>query len=306
MTAPDRSELQKILSAGVPHEASEAAHEIRAERHGCRATFAALDHVDPSGLAEWCGICGASKDHFTSAGQVNAAATDLHIVAPVSVSGISTFVDNALGAAGKWQVATSAHHAEGAAGDASGYLASWFEAGLRVVSDGIRPRLHCSADPDAWEAFWKAAAQAGLKGNTVVLYGPDFSADAIATQIEAIESLQKNTGVFQSVAPVIYRAEMYGGVQDSLLSTGLEDMRVLAACRLGIPSVPHVRTYYDRSDLKLAHLALAAGADDVEGYMCLDERTPSEDADHTDLSLGEVSRWLGEAGFEGVLREARL
>jgi 2-iminoacetate synthase ThiH len=59
---------------------------------------------------------------------------------------------------------------------------------------------------------------------------------------------------------------------------------------------------YARSDLKMAHLSLAAGVDDLEAHLHDGERTPKEMADSFDLNLEEMGRWLEEAGFDHALR----
>jgi len=177
------------------------------------------------------------------------------------------------------------------------------------LADGVHPRLHPALGSEAgasWVEAWRVAATAGLRGHASILYGPHHDDAAVLDQITAVAALQAETGVFLSVAPLIFHPESFGGRQDNLLTHGGRDLRVLAAVRLGLPEIPHVRVDHNRSDLKLAHICLTSGADDVAGHLHLEARTRGEDADAFDLSLDEMPAWLREVGFAPMIRNARF
>jgi hypothetical protein len=175
-------------------------------------------------------------------------------------------------------------------------------AGLRVISDGVVPREHPAfgaASRDHWGEFWTAAGEVGIRGNAALLHGPSIEAATLLDQIQAIATTEGE--VFASVSPLIRGSDQLDPA-DSLLTQGQQDLRVLAACRLGLADIPHVRMVYGRSDLKMAHLSLACGVDDLEGQLFVGERDAKADTESDDLSLTEMERWLHEAGYTAALR----
>jgi aminodeoxyfutalosine synthase len=179
------------------------------------------------------------------------------------------------------------------------------KAGLQVVSDGTHPAVHPTQGPQAqqrWEGFWRAAAEAGLRGNASVVYGPHIESGAVLGQIVAIGRLQAEVQVFQSVAPVAAAERVGRAERDLSLTGGFDELKFLAACRLGLAEVPHVRVLYNRSDLKMAQLMLACGADDLEGRVTLAPRDRKADLESADLTETELRRWLAEERFEPVHR----
>lgn len=178
-------------------------------------------------------------------------------------------------------------------------------AGLRVISDGVRPQWHPAFGEEAhrrWAAFWTDAGRAGLRGNAAVLFGPELPLDRLLDQLRAIAAVQEESGVFLSLSPMVYDPKGFGGARDALLTQGQFDVRVFSACRLWDTGVEHVRMSYGRSDLKMAHLSLSCGVDDLEGPLSAGERSPREVADSFDLSGEEMIRWLEEVGYTPVLR----
>jgi 2-iminoacetate synthase ThiH len=178
-------------------------------------------------------------------------------------------------------------------------------AGLKLVSDGVRPRhhpAHGEAEAESWSSFWLAAAEAGLKGNATVLFGPAHDLDSVLDQLEAIARVQHACGVFMSLAPVIYDPQRPEGSTLEALTQGRQDLQIFALSRVCGSGIEHLRMLYACSDLKMAHLTLASGVDDLEGHLFDGKRTPRETADTFDMNLDEIEAWMSEAGYEPVLR----
>jgi 2-iminoacetate synthase ThiH len=192
-------------------------------------------------------------------------------------------------------------------GDDVRLLVEGRERGIRAISDGVLPAIHPARGLEAgerWASFWRAAAGAGLRGFASLFYGPRHDRNSIADQLEAIAAVQEATEVFLSVCPVVDPGRSFGGLQDSLLTHGDADVRTLAACRLSLEGIEHLTLLYNRTDLKMAHIALLGGVDDLSGHLTLEERGPREDANHDDLSLAEMESWMRDAGMEARLRNA--
>jgi aminodeoxyfutalosine synthase len=316
----NRDDLRAFLASTDLHGVSRRADELRRERYGHETSYAVIDHLSLENSPRWCPVCG--EELTSNLRDVSPRATEVHVLPPAGapademvallshasdlLRSIRASEPEASLPATTLQVGTLsdlATAADVASLDDAELLMRLVAGGLRQVSDGIRPGIHPGVEqPSRWERFWRAAASAGLRGHAAVLYGPDHPEDDILRQIEAIGTLQGETGVFLSVTPIIHAVADYGGVQDNLLTHGSQDLKVLAACRLGLAHVPHVRVAYNRSDLKLAHVSVACGADDVDGHLELADRDRTADADAFDLSVREIPLWLREAGFAPRLR----
>lgn len=313
--------LRELLAQTDPHAITRAADEARRERHGARTTFAAIAHLDGDPHASSCPICGAGREegHFVaSPGEIPAATTELHVVCPAG--GEPAGREAAWREALAWarsrgtlfggieptvQLGTSSQWLEWEARgglDLGATLWEWKRQGLAVISDGVHPERHAAhpGHADDWERFWGLAAAAGLRGNLSLLYGPAHPLEDMLVQLGRAAKLQADHGVFASVAPVIFEPARFtpgGGATHASA-----DLRALAAARLGLPDVPGVRLYVAASDWKSAHFALACGVDDLEAPLVLRERSRSEDADSSELSLAEMGPWLAQVGYAPHLR----
>jgi len=329
----DRELLVEALTSFDLHELCAQADAERRRRHGSTTSFTLLRTLDVSGNASFSPLSGLSLDdsHRVSGPfaapdrwgdalleRAHPSAGDYHFVVSEGIS-----LDELLAgvrSCGRALEDLTADAPEGfakptfqlgtaddwiAAGADAATLRAAREGGLRVISDGVRPCLHPGCHPDhakRWSDFWRHAHGSGIVGNASLLYGPAHDHDAVVDQMDAISWIQHGCHVFQSVSPVVSNPDGFHGAEDSLLTQGQADLRVIAASRIGLSCVDHVRMLYARSDLKMAHLSLATGVDDLEGHLHDGERTPKEMADSFDLNLEEMSRWLEEAGFSPALR----
>lgn len=310
----DRDELRALLDRPNIHDITAAADEARRDRHDRTTTVAVVEPFDPRGAHTRCPLTGirAGNGGFArSLDDIHDVVTDLLVLVPEGASadevrsiwrllpsppadGEDEMLPTVqLGTTDTWIEAGIDHD-----------LAAWVEQGMRVVSDGIDPRNHPARgiDPAArWTSFWHTAANVGLRGHATVLFGPDHDLDSVFAQIDAINAVQADTGVFLSVSPCVIGAGPAGDDDDALTHASF-DLRVLAACRLGLPGVEHVSLRYERSDLKTAHTALLCGVDDLIGHLFLDTRDRKADTEAKDLSLREMRAWLEEADFTARVR----
>jgi hypothetical protein len=311
-----RAEIVAILRNPNLHESGGSAHSLRLERFGARSSFSAVEHVS-SGDHAYCPICGQRPSQrkwlAPSLEGMSEAASELHVI-PGPGSDAAALLDavpepsqNAQGLERSALVGVASDWMRASEGDDHSLLASARGRGVRVLSDGVLPAIHPARGDEAasrWAGFWRAAASAGCRGVASLFYGPSHDDISLADQLEAIAELQQDTQVFLSVCPVIDPGTSFGGVQDSLLTHGDVDLRVLAACRLALDSVEHLTLLYNRMDLKMAHIALLGGVDDLNGHLTLEQRSAQDSANHDDLSLSEMESWMRDAGMEARLRNA--
>jgi len=69
-------------------------------------------------------------------------------------------------------------------------------------------------------------------------------------------------------------------------TTGLDDLRTVAASRLILDNFPHIKAYWVMLGVKLAQVALTFGADDIDGTV-MEERVSHDAGSATPQALAE-------------------
>jgi hypothetical protein len=100
-----------------------------------------------------------------------------------------------------------------------------------------------------------AAHAAGRPSEAAVAYGAGHDPEPVAARIEALARLARETGLLRAVCPV--PAE---GTQERPGSWGVEDLTVIAACRLALPEGVAVRPHWRRLGPAACQVAVAFGA----------------------------------------------
>jgi len=163
--------------------------------------------------------------------------------------------------------------------------------GLDALAEAPLDRL---GDRDQACRWIDAAARGGLPvwRATVVRGGADRRLALIAFA----EGLQQSTGAFKAIAP-LPTVDPHDEP-----STGYDDVRTITLARLICQSIPSIQVDWSLYGPKLAQVALAYGADDLDGVPAIDElglgwrRSPAAD----------VERQIRAAFAEPVERDGRF
>lgn len=166
----------------------------------------------------------------------------------------------------------------------------------QIICDG-------KLDSDEWIEVHRTAHQMGIRSNCTMLYGHVERTEHKVDHLLRLRALQDETGGFNAFIPLAYHPENnYLGLRYH--TTGLDDLRHVAAARLVLDNIPHVKAYWVMVTPKLAQVALSFGADDLDGtvveetiYHMAGARTEQS------LSRGELERIVKEAGFVPVERD---
>jgi aminodeoxyfutalosine synthase len=169
--------------------------------------------------------------------------------------------------------------------------------GAEVFSERVRRELFpAKIDSDTWLAIHATAHRLGIGTNATLLFGH------IETPVERIEHLlrlraqQDETSGFRAFIPLAF---LPGNTSLSDLPgpTGVETLKTIAAARLILSNIPHIKAYWVMLGLKLAQTALHFGADDLEGTIVAEKIAHQagaetavgltrEDLEHLILSAG--------------------
>jgi len=312
------------------------ADRVRRRLHGPRACYCVNAHINYTNrCVNRCPLCAFWRDegdpgaYLLSAGEVvdraaadvAAGATELHVVGGLHpdvglgyyldlVGGLrATYPEVCIQALTAVEVAEAARKAGLGAGEA---LARLKAAGLTALPGGgaeifdpdVRRRL-CprKISGPAWLDVHRQAHRLGLATNATMLYGHVETADHRVDHLLALRALQDETGGFAAFIPLPFHP--HGTALADLPGPGAwDDLRTLAAARLLLDNVPHIKAFWIMLTPDLAQVALGFGADDMDGTVVREEITHAAGARTPQgLSAGDLVRRIREAGREPVERD---
>jgi aminodeoxyfutalosine synthase len=188
------------------------------------------------------------------------------------------------------------------------------EAGMESIPGGgaeiFAPEIRQEICPqkgsaEQWIALHRAAHSIGIDSNATMLYGHIESIEHRIDHLMRLRQLQDQTGGINAFIPLKYRSAHN---QLSYLgeTTVTDDLRTLAMSRLILDNIPHIKAYWVMYGKTTTELALAFGADDIDGT--IDDSTKiysmagADDLRPT-MSVEDIERICRNAGFRAVERD---
>lgn len=176
--------------------------------------------------------------------------------------------------------------------------------GAEIFHPEVRDQLcEHKANSHKWLEIHQAAHEIGLKTNCTMLYGHVEQAYHRIDHLLRLRELQDKTGGFQTFIPLAFHPE---NTKLSHLKkpSALMDLRTMAICRLMLDNIPHIKAYWIMLGIGTAQVALAYGADDIDGtvrheliYHDAGATTPEM------LNVEQIKHLIVEAGREPVERD---
>jgi aminodeoxyfutalosine synthase len=191
-------------------------------------------------------------------------------------------------------------------------LARLKEAGLAALPGGgaeifdpavrrrIAPRKISGAE---WLDVHRQAHRLGLPTNATMLYGHVETPAHRVDHLLALRRLQDETGGFAAFIPLPFHPQ---GTQLADLEgpTACDDLRTIAAARLLLDNVPHLKAFWIMLTPGLAQVALRFGADDMDGTVVREEITHAAGARTPQgLAPQDLVHLIRAAGCEPVERD---
>ncbi len=160
-----------------------------------------------------------------------------------------------------------------------------------------------------WINVHRTAHELGLMSNATMLYGHvETLEDRINhlcllrdAQDEAID--QGHAGRFQTIIPLPFFPD--GSELEHLPGpTGLDNLRMLAVCRLMLDNFDHVKCFWIMQTLPMAQLGLSWGVDDVDGTVVWYDITKVGGAGtHQETTPADLQKLIREAGYTPIERD---
>jgi len=177
--------------------------------------------------------------------------------------------------------------------------------GAEVLSERVHQRLYKKKiAPQRWLEVIRAAHDAGIPTNATMLYGHIETIEERVDHLLQLRSLQDITGGFQAFIPLAFHSK--NTRLASLPPTAaVDDLKTIAVARLVLDNIPHIKAYWVMISPALAQVAMAFGADDLDGTIVEEKITHMAGANTPKgLTRNEIREMILAAGFEPVERDA--
>ncbi|MFH1155356.1 MAG: aminofutalosine synthase MqnE [Pseudomonadota bacterium] len=177
--------------------------------------------------------------------------------------------------------------------------------GAEVMSDRVRKRIFPKKiGSTRWLEIMEAVHRSGLTSNATMLYGHIETLEERVDHLIALRDLQDRTQGFSAYIPLAFHSK------NTLLShlpatTAVDDLKNVAVARLMLDNFPHIKAYWVMIGEKLAQVALAFGADDLDGTIIEERITHTAGATSAKgLTRSQMETMIRTAGFTPVQRDS--
>lgn len=175
--------------------------------------------------------------------------------------------------------------------------------GAEIFDAGVRDRI-CRGKETAeeWLEVHRIWHQMGGRSTCTMLYGHVETVEQRFRHLELLRALQDETGGFTALVPYAFEPE-HNELGHLCRVSALEELRMLAMCRIFMDNFDHLTAYWISTGLPLAQVALAYGVDDLHGTIVEEKifhmagaKTPAGQ------TREKLERAIREAGREPVQR----
>jgi 7,8-didemethyl-8-hydroxy-5-deazariboflavin synthase CofH subunit len=180
-----------------------------------------------------------------------------------------------------------------------------------ILDDSVRRQLSPNKlMTDRWLEIVRSAHRVGLRSTATIMYGHLEKPHHVATHLDVIRSLQKETGGFTEFVPLgfIHEKNTLGHVDITRPGpSAAEDLKMIAVARLFLrPHIANVQMSWVKMGPKLAQISLTAGANDFGGTLMEESISRESGADFGEnLPPEEMRRLIREMGRTPVERSTR-
>ncbi|MBO7185440.1 MAG: CofH family radical SAM protein [Alistipes sp.] len=178
--------------------------------------------------------------------------------------------------------------------------------GAEIFDSAIREKIcpeKCSADE--WLAVHRAAHNMGIATNCTMLYGHIESLEHRVDHLNRLRMLQDEAPGFDAFIPLKYhsRGNRLGQVGECSVE---DDLRMIAISRIFLDNIPHIKAYWVSYGKATTEMALAFGADDIDGTIGDTTKIYSMagGVDRPSMSVDELEAMVVDAGFVPVERDS--
>jgi FO synthase subunit 2 len=157
-----------------------------------------------------------------------------------------------------------------------------------------------------WVRIVREAHDMGIPSTATIMYGHIDTAADRARHLAILRGIQDETRGFTEFVPLSFipwTAPLYTSGRARAGATGREDLLMYAVSRLFLDNITHIQASWVKIGIKMAQIALMAGADDLGGTMFEESISKGAGATGTDyLDPAEMRRIAEDLGRPLVQR----
>jgi len=179
--------------------------------------------------------------------------------------------------------------------------------GAEIFAEPIREKLcRDKISGTRWLEVMEEAHCCGLRSNATMLYGHLESPGDRVAHMARLRELQDRTGGFQAFVPLPFQAENTPLRDEAPRARGGADhLKTVAIARLYLDNFAHIKAYWVLMGEKVAQVALAFGADDLDGTVVYERIGHEAGADSPrGMTREGILRLIRKAGREPVERDS--
>jgi len=136
--------------------------------------------------------------------------------------------------------------------------------GAEVFSERVRDELfRHKIGQEEWLRVHRTAHRMGIPTNCTLLYGHIETVEERVLHLLKLRELEETAPGFLAFIPLAFQPG-YSGIVERPAS-GVDDLRTIAASRLLLDNIPHIKAYWVMLGEETASVALNFGADDMDG-----------------------------------------
>ncbi len=176
-----------------------------------------------------------------------------------------------------------------------------------ILDDEIRRKLSPrKLMSGRWLEIVRAAHEVGLRSSSTLMYGHIESVEHIASHLELLRDLQKQTGGFTEFVPlgfIHHQTRLYLEQGSRPGASMPEDLRLVAVARLFLrPWIQNIQVSWVKMGRKMAQMGLLSGANDFGGTLMeesISQAAGSEHGDHIEAhEIEQLVREIGRLPYE--------
>ena len=178
--------------------------------------------------------------------------------------------------------------------------------GAEIFDEKVRAEICPDKGSTAeWFDVHRTAHTLGISTNATMLYGHIERIEHRIDHLLRLRELQDATGGLNAFIPLKYRN--FGNSMSEIGEVPItDDLRTLAMSRLILDNVPHIKAYWVMYGKQTTEMALAFGADDIDGT--IDDSTKiysmaGADDQRPRMSVEQMREMVERAGFRAVERD---
>jgi 7,8-didemethyl-8-hydroxy-5-deazariboflavin synthase CofH subunit len=154
---------------------------------------------------------------------------------------------------------------------------------------------------ERWVEIVRTAHKVGLRTSSTLMYGHIETPEHIATHLELLRDLQKDTGGFTEFVPLGFihsNTRLYKEQGARAGASMPEDLALVAIGRLFFrPWITNIQVSWVKMGKKLAQVGLMSGANDFGGTLMEESISRAAGSEHGDcMEAGDIERHIREIG----------